>query len=379
MSRYRWRCQRHYHQAIDTCHKESPLETDPRFDKPQKTSTKVNNSSADPAFIRANPPLTTAKISSGEEASKVYPIAFLIGTPGSNTHVTIRLPQQIQLWNRLTKSVLHHKAHGSSMSLKPYLLNEVKAGSRPYVVFKQVYHMPKRTKDWDSVDREMAAKRDGYHPTAVLRRTKNWIHRVKNLPLYNTNDDTWTSKKTIGDPPTPRAYHSAVLTQDGRIIVYGGIDKAATDDLVILDVSQADYTWSRANVSTKSPLSRSYHTATLVGHYMFVIFGKNNEFLLPTTPNEVFILDTSDKSNYKWVSEFDPNLILPTPPTAPTPPRTPTPPTTQDQNLSTQNRNLGIIILPIVLILIGASFLIYFYRKRRLSRLDMFVHFPQIN
>ncbi|CAB5195366.1 unnamed protein product [Rhizophagus irregularis] len=242
------------------------------------------------------------------------------------------------------------------MSLKPYLLNEVKAGSRPYVVFKQVYHMPKRTKDWDSVDREMAAKRDGYHPTA--------IHYIQ---------------KTIGDPPTPRAYHSAVLTQDGRIIVYGGIDKAATDDLVILDVSQADYTWSRANVSTKSPLSRSYHTATLVGHYMFVIFGKNNEFLLPTTPNEVFILDTSDKSNYKWVSEFDPNLILPTPPTAPTPPRTPTPPTTQDQNLSTQNRNLGIIILPIVLILIGASFLIYFYRKRRLSRLDMFVHFPQIN
>ncbi|PKC55598.1 hypothetical protein RhiirA1_502933, partial [Rhizophagus irregularis] len=99
------------------------------------------------------------------------------------------------------------------------------------------------------------------------------------------------------------------IAQDGRIIVYGGIDKAATDDLVILDVSQADYTWSRANVSTKSPLSRSYHTATLVGHYMFVIFGKNNEFLLPTTPNEVFILDTSDKSNYKWVSEFDPNLI----------------------------------------------------------------------
>ncbi|CAB4393298.1 unnamed protein product [Rhizophagus irregularis] len=141
--------------------------------------------------------------------------------------------------------------------------------------------MPKRTKDWDSVDREMAAKRDGYHPTAVL------LNRDVLVDM---------SLKTIGDPPTPRAYHSAVLTQDGRIIVYGGIDKAATDDLVILDVSQADYTWSRANVSTKSPLSRSYHTATLVGHYMFVIFGKNNEFLPPTTPNEVFI--------YKWGLHF---------------------------------------------------------------------------
>jgi hypothetical protein len=163
------------------------------------------------------------------------------------------------------------------------------------------------------------------------------------------------------------------IAQDGRIIVYGGINKAATDDLVILDISQTDYTWSRANVSTKSPLSRYYHTATLVGHYMIVIFGRNNNFLPPTTKNEVYILDTSDKFNYKWVDEFDPNLIPSTPPT--------TSNQTSDQNLSTRNKNLGIIILSIVLALIGAGalFLIYFYRKRRLSRTDMFVHFPQIN
>jgi hypothetical protein len=62
MSRYRWRCQRHYHQAIDTCHnKESPLATDPRFDKPQKTSTKVNNSSADPHFHRSQSTINNSK------------------------------------------------------------------------------------------------------------------------------------------------------------------------------------------------------------------------------------------------------------------------------------------------------------------------------
>ncbi|POG65798.1 hypothetical protein GLOIN_2v1781367 [Rhizophagus irregularis DAOM 181602=DAOM 197198] len=111
------------------------------------------------------------------------------------------------------------------------------------------------------------------------------------------------SDNTTGDLPTRHACHSAVLTQDGRIIVYGGLTEdggPAKDDLVILDTSQAVYTWSKANVSTNKPLP---------------------QFILP---NEVFILDTSDKSNYKWVSEFIP----------------PTPPTTPVQNFSTQNRNL---------------------------------------
>ncbi|PKY24998.1 hypothetical protein RhiirB3_527600 [Rhizophagus irregularis] len=186
------------------------------------------------------------------------------------------------------------------------------------------------------------------------------------LLLYNTNNDTWISQRATVYSPTPRAYHSAVLTQDGRIIVYGGYTsgdfRTVSDDLVILDTY--DYTWSNAKAIDPPP-SRFFHTATLVGYYMIVAFGRtNNELPLPTS-NEVFILNTYDKSNYKWVNEFNPDLSdLPYP---------------SDQNsynnLSTQNKHLtiGIIILSIVLALIGVSFLIYFYRKRRLSRPDMLV------
>ncbi|EXX59364.1 uncharacterized protein OCT59_017803 [Rhizophagus irregularis] len=49
------------------------------------------------------------------------------------------------------------------------------------------------------------------------------------------------------------------IAQDGRIIVYGGLTEdggPAKDDLVILDTSQAVYTWSKANVSTNKPLPR---------------------------------------------------------------------------------------------------------------------------
>jgi hypothetical protein len=147
------------------------------------------------------------------------------------------------------------------------------------------------------------------------------------------------------------------IAQDGRIIVYGGYTGSGSivnDDLVILDTY--DYTWSNASAIDPPP-SRFYHTATLVGYYMIVAFGRTNNDLPSPTSNEVFILNTYDKSNYKWVREFIP----------------PTPPTTPDQNLSTQTRNLVIIILSIVLALIGASFLIYFYRKRRQLSPDILI------
>ncbi|GBB98363.1 hypothetical protein RclHR1_03200013 [Rhizophagus clarus] len=208
------------------------------------------------------------------------------------------------------------------------------------------------------------------------------------LPLYNTNNNTWTSITIPGYPdyysPTPRAYHSAVLTQDGRIIVYGGytinynLHEVVTDDLVILDTSQPVYTWSKANVSTNSPLSRFYHTATLVGDYMIVIFGRNNIHIPPPTSNEVFILDTSDKSNYKWVSEFDLN----TPPTtsSPTPSPTGSSNSSKPPTPSTAPSDLIGILITVVFALIGASFLIYRYRRRRLSRLDILTLIsPQTN
>jgi hypothetical protein len=152
------------------------------------------------------------------------------------------------------------------------------------------------------------------------------------------------------------------IAQDGRIIVYGGRTEDASpviDDLVILDTSQVDYTWSIANASN-SPPSRYYHTATLVGYYMIVAFGRNNINVPSSTSNEVFILDTHDKSNYKWVDEFDPDPSLYK---------------NLSKNLSTKNRNLtiGIIVLSSVLGLIGASLLIYFYRKKRLSKPDLLV------
>ncbi|CAJ0900473.1 16265_t:CDS:2, partial [Entrophospora sp. SA101] len=121
----------------------------------------------------------------------------------------------------------------------------------------------------------------------------------------------WNTTTAAGYLPTSRGGHSSVLTNDGRIIVYGGYISRTTltpvsDDLVILDTTSNIFTWSRANVSTISPFPRMYHSAVLVDKYMIVFFGRNNIYLPSLEMNEVYILDTSDKFNYMWINEFIP-------------------------------------------------------------------------
>ncbi|CAG8743879.1 2003_t:CDS:2, partial [Gigaspora margarita] len=118
------------------------------------------------------------------------------------------------------------------------------------------------------------------------------------ITLYNVNNNTWSSTNATAE--------------GGRIIVYGGYTNRGTlipvsDDLVVLDTDGPIFIWSKANVSTLSPPSRCYHSATLVDHYMIVAFGRNDLYLPSSTMNEVYILDIRDKFNYKWVNEFRPD------------------------------------------------------------------------
>jgi hypothetical protein len=149
--------------------------------------------------------------------------------------------------------------------------------------------------------------------------------------------------------------------------VYGGNNDGGhpSDDLVVLDTTQTIFTWSRA-VSTNPPPPRFYHTATLVGDYMIVAFGKT-DYLPSPESNEIFFLYTGDKSDYKWVDEF----ISPFPPSNSSNPSA----TCEINNNQSINRNLliGVITLSTVLALVGGSFLIRLYIKRRQSRPDVLI------
>ncbi|GFS50646.1 host cell factor [Nephila pilipes] len=86
----------------------------------------------------------------------------------------------------------------------------------------------------------------------------------------------WDIPHYNGQPPPPRESHTAVAytgknEKHARLIVYGGMSGCRLGDLWQLDIETM--TWSKPVVQGLSPLPRSLHSATLIGHRMLVFGG----------------------------------------------------------------------------------------------------------
>ncbi|RIB29123.1 hypothetical protein C2G38_1250650 [Gigaspora rosea] len=173
---------------------------------------------------------------------------------------------------------------------------------------------------------------------------------MSQLSLYNTTSNTWTYVTTLGIPPSSRASFSAVLTSDGRIIIFGGFDGTNHGDLWILNtsISKGTFQWSKGNISNPiEDLALAGHTATLVDNYMLVSFGQFGNL---SYSSKIFMLDVSQKDSYKWVNEFAAKTTTTTPNTIAT-------------NTPTTNFLVGAIVGSIVsFIFVSAIF--YFLMKR---------------
>ncbi|KAL3290269.1 hypothetical protein HHI36_023619 [Cryptolaemus montrouzieri] len=108
---------------------------------------------------------------------------------------------------------------------------------------------------------------------------KNNVPRYLN-DLYTldirTNPVQWDIPITNGPCPPPRESHTGVAYVDKTknksfLVIYGGMSGCRLGDLWFLDTD--NMTWSRPQVTGIAPLPRSLHTATLIGHRMFIFGG----------------------------------------------------------------------------------------------------------
>ncbi|GBC05373.1 hypothetical protein RclHR1_00620013 [Rhizophagus clarus] len=137
-----------------------------------------------------------------------------------------------------------------------------------------------------------------------------YIGNNDSMIRYNIKSNEWGLQPTKGGNPIYVQGFSAVLVPDGRIIVYGGTSlfrgfNMSQNDLYVLNTTT--YEWSTPEVKNK-PITKSFHTACLYENYMIVAFGTSNSDNKPNS--EIYLLDITDKTTYKWITDFNLNKSI---------------------------------------------------------------------
>ncbi|OXU26297.1 hypothetical protein TSAR_001251 [Trichomalopsis sarcophagae] len=114
---------------------------------------------------------------------------------------------------------------------------------------------------------------DSDDPKNNIPRYLNDLYTLELLPNGAT---AWEVPQTHGHAPPPRESHTGVAYTDrttGKscLVIYGGMSGCRLGDLWFLDVDTM--TWNKPVVHGPTPLPRSLHTATLIGHRMYVFGG----------------------------------------------------------------------------------------------------------
>eukprot|EP00271_Cylindrocystis_brebissonii_P001162 TRINITY_DN11466_c0_g1_i1.p1 TRINITY_DN11466_c0_g1~~TRINITY_DN11466_c0_g1_i1.p1 ORF type:complete len:942 (+),score=168.46 TRINITY_DN11466_c0_g1_i1:136-2961(+) len=114
---------------------------------------------------------------------------------------------------------------------------------------------------------------------------------------FDVASRTWTKLVPVGEPPSPRAAHAATAVGT-MVVIQGGIGPAglATDDLHVLDLTQAKPRWHRVVVQGAGPGPRYGHVMALVGQ-RFLLSISGNDGKRPLA--DVWSLDTAAKP-YEW-------------------------------------------------------------------------------
>jgi len=128
--------------------------------------------------------------------------------------------------------------------------------------------------------------------------------------LVTAETISWRQPDTWGVELPPHRAHSATLVGKNVFVIGGGALQTWYDSVYILNTGNThnthicadltspypeNWTWSQAQPSGHGPGPRRAHTATLVGHKIYVFGGGDGKKAL----NDVYILDTGT-TNTSW-------------------------------------------------------------------------------
>uniref|UniRef100_A0A0C9RKS9 Serine/threonine-protein phosphatase n=1 Tax=Wollemia nobilis TaxID=56998 RepID=A0A0C9RKS9_9CONI len=114
---------------------------------------------------------------------------------------------------------------------------------------------------------------------------------------YDVLSRKWKRYHPAGEPPSPRAAHTATAVGT-MVVIQGGIGPAghSTDDLYVLDLTHSKFKWHRVVVQGPGPGPRYGHVMDLVAQrYLVTVSGNDGKRAL----SDAWALDTTQKP-YQW-------------------------------------------------------------------------------
>ncbi|KAI0244378.1 hypothetical protein L0F63_003636, partial [Massospora cicadina] len=118
--------------------------------------------------------------------------------------------------------------------------------------------------------------------------------------IFDTDTMYWSHPQTAGTPPAPRRAHSATLVEGLGLLIFGGGDSSQYyNDLHVLDT--VTLTWSSPPTYGEAPTPRRAHSTCLYKNALYVFGGGDGRYPL----NDLFRLDLTTNNGYRW-SKLEP-------------------------------------------------------------------------
>ncbi|CAG8587180.1 2989_t:CDS:2, partial [Dentiscutata heterogama] len=124
---------------------------------------------------------------------------------------------------------------------------------------------------------------------------------MSSILTYDIVLDSWQINNATGKEIEGRIGHTAVMTSDKRIIVYGGMNilRPAFPYLAVLDTSKIPYEWSTPTEENSiGPITE--HSSIMIKNYMITAFGRNLSERESYNIKNVYKLNISNPLSYKW-------------------------------------------------------------------------------
>jgi len=107
------------------------------------------------------------------------------------------------------------------------------------------------------------------------------------LDFSNPEMMKWDCPVIAGEKPAARARHTSTSMPDGRILIFGGLDRRKRfNDVWILDGKNR--AWEKPVIQGEGPCPRAHHSATLVGNSIWIYGGYSGHGKLSS---DMFLLD----------------------------------------------------------------------------------------